>query len=663
MIRDAHEHNETVKPNDFEVQRLREALPEYFDKDGAFMLDRLQNALRSGDVDLSREGYELKFLGKSYAKYLTSTETETVVVPDLTHNAEPENEKSENLYIVGDNLDALKHLLGSYAGEVKCIYIDPPYNTGSDGFVYNDDFGFTPQQLVDKIGLDEEEAQRVLDLRGKSSHSAWLTFMYPRLQLAKQLLSEDGVIFISIDENEVANLRVLGDEVFGEANFAGEIAWKNSSKNDQAYISMQHEMILSWVVDKQHNPGEWREAKEGLGDIYKAFEKFKNQYGDDWDAIRKAAQAWYRNLADSNPAKDQKHYNCMDERGIYSPQNIAGPNYGQYRYEILHPVTGKAVKEPAPGWRFPEETMRQRIAGDLIVFGKDETTVPKNKVYLHDNETQSLVSVRYKDGRSATKALTSLLGGEYFTNPKDVDVVANLVQAVTPHDGIVLDFFSGSGTLAESVMRINAKEGSDRKFILVQIPEKNSLQSKSVASRNAFKAGYVTVDHVGRERIKRAAEKIKSEIMADIDYGFKLFRLDEPSEKVLDQLESFDPDAADALFAGDYVSKFDLDGTPGHDTVLTTWLLKDGYGLTAAADKVTLASYELDVCGDSGYVISPGLTSDDVVALVALLENGSLGLSRIVVFSYSVDFSVMHELKKNLSVLKSGKTVSVIERF
>lgn len=145
MIRDAHETNATVAPTDFEVARLRAALPEYFDKDGGFMLDRLQDALRAGEVNLTREGYELKFLGKSYAKYLTSTKTETVVVPDLEHNAQSANESSENLYVVGDNIDALKHLLGSYSGLVKCVYIDPPYNTGSDGFVYNDDFGFTAQ--------------------------------------------------------------------------------------------------------------------------------------------------------------------------------------------------------------------------------------------------------------------------------------------------------------------------------------------------------------------------------------------------------------------------------------------------------------------------------------------------------------------------------------
>ena len=244
MIRDAHEANETTKPNDFELARLRSVLPEYFDKDGGFRLDRLQEALSSADVSMTREGYELKFLGKSYAKYLTSTRTETVMVPDLEHNAEAANAESENLYIVGDNLDALKHLLGSYAGQVKCIYIDPPYNTGSDGFVYVDDFGFTAKDLVEKVGLDEDEAERVMALQGKSSHSAWLTFMYPRLELAKELLADDGIIFISIDDNEQANLKALCDEVFGEQNFVASFAWRTDGNLDnQATVKINHEYV------------------------------------------------------------------------------------------------------------------------------------------------------------------------------------------------------------------------------------------------------------------------------------------------------------------------------------------------------------------------------------------------------------------------------------
>lgn len=254
-------------------------------------------------------------------------------------------------------------------------------------------------------------------------------------------------------------------------------------------------------------------------------------------------------------------------------------------------------------------------------------------------------------------------GTAVFDNPKPVALIQTLTSIVTGKNDIVLDFFSGSATTAEAVLTLNADDSESRRYILVQLPETLDSSKPTLAIRNALKLGYRTIDEIGRERIKRAAAKIKAETDADIDYGFRLYRLEEPSGQMLDQLESFDPEQADALFAGDYVSKFDLDGTPGQDTVLATWLVKDGHGLTATPERIKLAGYELDVCGDSAYIINTGLTSDDVVALVRMLENGELPVSRVVVFGYSVEFSVMHELKKNLAVLKSGKTVSVIERF
>lgn len=203
--------------------------------------------LKQNDVILNKEGYELKFLGKSYARYLSSTKTETFIAPHSQHNEIKKNKNSENIYIIGDNIDALKHLLGSYAGKIKCIYIDPPYNTGSDGFIYPDNFKFTANQLANVIGIDENEAARVLNLSGKSSHSAWLTFMYPRLILARDLLSDDGVIFISIDDNEQANLKLVCDEIFGEENFIANFIWNNKyTVSNDTDISYQHENILSY---------------------------------------------------------------------------------------------------------------------------------------------------------------------------------------------------------------------------------------------------------------------------------------------------------------------------------------------------------------------------------------------------------------------------------
>lgn len=225
MIRDIMMANEAVTPNQREMEILQEYFPTCFHSDGSFDLTRFSEFLKD-KVNVTKEGYELKFLGKNYARMLASLDTETVIVPDDTHNSKPENINSENVYISGDNLDGLKHLLKSYSGKIKCIYIDPPYNTGTDGFVYNDKFNFTIDDLMEKLSISEEQAKHILDLttRGSASHSAWLMFMYPRLQLARDLLSNDGAIFISIDDNEQANLKVICDDIFGEENCMGTIA-------------------------------------------------------------------------------------------------------------------------------------------------------------------------------------------------------------------------------------------------------------------------------------------------------------------------------------------------------------------------------------------------------------------------------------------------------
>lgn len=655
MIKDAHEANETATPNDFELARLRAALPEYFDRSGGFLIDRLQDALCAGEVNLTREGYELKFLGKSYAKYLTSTRTETVVVPDLKHNAESANKASENLYIVGDNLDALKHLIGSYGGQVKCIYIDPPYNTGSDGFVYVDDFGFTAKQLMEKIGLGEDEARRIIDLRGKSSHSAWLTFMYPRLELAKELLSNAGVIFISVDDNEQANAKLLCDDVFGEGNWLGTLVWKNATDNNPSQIAVEHEYILAYAKSRDDSAPVWKssvsETKELLVSIGA---ELVSTHADESELL-KSYTSWFRENKWQLGQLDR--YKFIDADGVYTgSQSVHNPGKEGYRYDVVHPVTGKPCKQPLFGYRFPESSMQKLIDEGKILFGKDESKIVEIKVYARDfvDKLNSVISL---DGRAGANEIINLFGEKVFTNPKPSQLLTQILDFVLEPGDTVLDFFSGSATTADAVMQLNSRDGGDRRFILAQLAE--DVKPGSAAS----KAGYTKIDQIGRARIERASARIKADTDADIDYGFRLFRLEEPSEKTLDELQSFDPDVNDALFAGDFVSKFDLNGTPGSQVALSTWLLQDGYGLTPDLQNVQLAQYELHVCGDSGYLIQPGVTSDDLLALVTKLETGELDLSRLVVFGYSVTFSAMHELRQNLKSLKSGRTVSLIERF
>lgn len=253
MIRDAQQHNENATPKDFEIDVLMEALPHYFDGDGNFKMEKFQNMLQEEQVELSRDSYELNFLGKSYARLLASLETETVIVPNEEHNAGARNANSENVYITGDNLDALKHLAKSYRGKVKCIYIDPPYNTGSGEFTYNDSFDFTVEDLVEQIGVTEQEAERILDLHGKASHSAWLTFMLPRLVVAKTLLTRDGAIFASIDANEQSNLRLLMDEIFGEDNLIGQVSVPKGTTTgqDAGDMGSSIDYLLSYARNKR----------------------------------------------------------------------------------------------------------------------------------------------------------------------------------------------------------------------------------------------------------------------------------------------------------------------------------------------------------------------------------------------------------------------------
>lgn len=665
MVKDIVERNELAQAGSKEVEVLKQYFPQCFTAEGDFDIEKFRSALPKG-TNITDETTGFNFLGKNYARMLTNMDTTTLIHPDQEHNSKPENKNSQNVYISGDNLDALQHLVKSYAGRVKVIYIDPPYNTGSDGFVYKDKFTFTAEELAKRLDVTTERAARLLSMtkRGSASHAAWLTFMLPRLSFARDLLKKDGVILISIDENEEANLRLLCNDIFGEENLAGEIIWKNSSKNDEDYISMQHEYILAYVKSKEYNLGEWIEPKQGTDEIFAAFDKFKAKHGSDWKAIHEEALKWYKQFPPSNPIYDSKHYNWMDERGVYFPDNISGPNYGQYRYDVIHPITGKVVKEPESGWRFPEETMKEKIKERYIHFGDDETTVPNKKTYLKDTLNQSLTSIIYRDGRIASKRLTGLMGTNCFSNPKDSDIITKLLTAIGVDDGdIVVDFFSGSGTTAESVLNIRDKRV---KYILVQIQEDldvalaRATGSGKTTIKNAIKLCDElnvphTIDQIGMERIKRASNKVRQEnpLFAG-DLGFKHYSLEEPKENVLLKMEKFNPNenVLSDITADDF----------GIDTVLRTWLVADGYGLTEDAEKLDLNGYTAYYKGNHLYLINPDekFSAGSIAALMDKYNGEVFSPQNIVIFGYSFGFTHREELQKNLRTLKDGsKTLTV----
>lgn len=640
--------NEAVNISDDTMKKLRADFPSCFTNEGKFDLLKFKELL-SDNIDITNEGYELNFLGKSYAKYLTSLDEDTLLVPDEEHNKQDINRNSKNVYITGDNFDSMKHLLNSYRGLIKCIYLDPLYNTGSDGFTYHDKFSFTVPILMEKLNLGETEAERILDLttRGSASHSAWCMFMLPRLLMARDLLTNDGVIVISIDENEHANLKLLCDDVFDERNYAGEIIWKNSSKNDQDYISMQNEYILFYVKNKDINKGQWKEKKEGLDEIYKAFEKIRKEFDEyDREGIHKKALEWFGQYPDSNPIKDSKHYSWYDDHdGVYFASDISGPSFGQYVYDVVHPVTGKVVKAPASGWRYPEATMLEKIENDMVHFGIDETTVPKDKTYLKNTEYQSLTSIKYKDGRVASKMIEKLLGdAKYFSNPKDVDLMASIFTALgIGNNDIVLDVFSGSGTTAHTVMKMNAEKGTNIRYIHLQLDE--AVKEKDTP----YKAGYRTIDEIGRARIEASAKLIQEETGADIDYGYTCYYIKQLEDDSIEKMEEFNPDV---IFVENT-----LNDEMNENIILTTWLCKDGYGFNPDVKEVDLAGYKAYYCGKHLYLIGRQFTKDNVDALIKMyVSDIAFNPEHIVLFGYSFEsWTISETIQRNLKILKGSR--------
>ena len=637
MIKEQLENNENVKPNTKLLNQLKENFPDFFDKDNNFKIDKFKNALKSDEINITKEGYELNFLGKSYARFQTSTETETIISPITNHNNEDENKNSENLYIIGDNLDALKHLLKSYSRKVKCIYIDPPYNTGSDGFVYPDNFKFDSATLSNKMGIDEDEAERIIDMRGKSTHSAWLTFMYPRLVLARELLSDDGVIFISIDDNEQANLKIICDEVFGEENFIVDLKWANKEgggSSDSSHFKIKDEHVISYGKSKSN--------------------------------------VIINGISPTNEERYTQSDEHVNTRGKYYLQKL-GMGSIQYSESMDYPITidDGSIIYPADNnsgkkaiWRWSKEKYEWGIKNDYIVHKKDKENnwIIYTKQYLNADNDGNIIERKqtplgmifeYSSTQGA-KELVKLKMDNFFSYPKPTNLIQYLMQRVTSLNDIILDFFSGSATTAHAVMKLNAEDGGNRKYILVQLPEEIE------ESKPAFKAGYKTIDEIGRERIKRAARKIKEETNADIDYGFKVVKLENVQENTLDRLESFDPNV---LVSDDYVNDFSNEDSSGLETILTTWLNQDGYSLHAKWEDFELVNYITHRYSNSLYIVNEGIESSDISRLIEMIENNELNISRIVIYTYSLPFTIINELKTNIKNLRNNKTVDIIERY
>lgn len=518
-------------------------------KDGtaelAIDFDKLRAELSKDALEDGEERYQFTWPDKRAASRLANEPVNLTLRPCRKESVDFDT--TENLYIEGDNLDVLKVLRETYLGRVKMIYIDPPYNTGNE-FVYNDDFSENYDGFLESCKVYDENGNLTFDPKanGESNgrfHTDWLNMIYPRLKVARDFLTEDGIIFISIDENEVENLKRLCDEIFGAKNFIAELIWSAGRKNDSKYISVSHEYILCYFRNADYikeNKIIWREKKQGLDDIYAEYSKLKKAYGSDIKTIEKELKAWYKALADGHPAKDHKHYNRVDCRGIYFASDISWPGGGGPKYQVLHPATGKPVKIPSRGWITNSTTLQQWIDEGKVDFGESENSVPTLKAYLSENEYAVPYSVFYKDGRAASKRLATLMGDKMFENPKDEEIIQRIIEFCGVNDGdIVMDFFSGSGTTAHSVFLASINKNINIKFILVQLRELISEDNASAEKgKKVARAAIALCDKLGvphniceiaKERIRRAGKKVKEEAgqaVDGLDTGFRVLKLD-----------------------------------------------------------------------------------------------------------------------------------------
>ena len=642
MIKDIIDANNNVTVGAKEIEILKEHFPACF-RNGSFDIERLKEYLKD-KIHITEEGYELRFLGKNYARLLASLDTTTVIVPDAEHNNLPENKDSKNIYISGDNLDALKHLLKSYAGSIKCIYIDPPYNTGSDDFFYTDSFNFTVEELASKLSISEEQASRVLDLtrRGSATHSAWLMFMLPRLLLARDLLSKDGVIFISIDDNEQSNLKLLCDEVFGEENLIGSFPriTKRGGKSSDV-IAQNHDYLF--IYSKGAAPLLYPLEHNDAGFKYKDshFEQrgyYKLNQTLDYDSLQYSSSLDYPIIMDGEtfyPGGSEEDY-IDRQKGNHNRADWC--------------------------WRWSKDKFKFGLDNDFIVLKRTRNgsriyTKTYQKAFIEDGDkgyfidygdrTKSVSTLELTENiysnDNATKDVAQTIGKKIFDYTKPISLIMFVLDLCVRNNDIVLDFFSGSGTTGESVMRWNAETRNTVRYILVQIPE----QVKENTS--AQKARYKTIDEIGQARIKLAVNKLRKENpMFHGDLGFKHFTLQEPTNQSIEKMERFEPQT---MF-GDktLVDEF---GVP---TILTTWLVRDGYGLTPDVKTLNIEGYELYYMDKHLYVINPHLSNAVVASLLDRYQSDAgFNPQNIVIYGYALSWGELQGLKDSLRVIRDGE--------
>lgn len=498
------------------LAQLRDLVPSAF-LDGELDRDALLGALGlDGD---SKPAFSFTWPGIERARQDARVPTTATLMPD--EDASLHWPDARDVLIEGDNLQVLKLLKNGYSRAVKLIYIDPPYNTG-DTFTYNDDFAVPERQYLEETGQVDEQGNATTSRieTGGRKHAPWLTMMFPRLALARHLLRRDGVILVSIDNNEVHHLRLLLDAAFGAENFVDMMTWRGARKGDAKLTGGGQDYVLVYARDRSYlkaNDIRWRERKEGLEPIYAKAAELRKKHGDDFDAASKEMRDWYKSLADEDPSKAHAHYNRIDDKGVWFSDNISSPNY---RENLIY--DWKGYSPPANGWRYERATMERLDAEGRLIYPEDVSRRVQIKSYLHMREEWAPASVFYRDRRGASSSLDSLMGAKVFDDPKSTDVLARLFHAITDDGDLILDFFAGSGSTGQAVWEQSPKDGKTRHWILVQVPEKPDASEES--GKNALAAGYETIFEVTAERLRRAATSLQQETLDAPQLGFRIFR-------------------------------------------------------------------------------------------------------------------------------------------
>ncbi|MCG8239612.1 site-specific DNA-methyltransferase [Tenacibaculum finnmarkense] len=638
--------NISVLNKDMDV--LKKNFSHCFDKNGDFDFDKFKKELSENEVNFSKESYGMDWLGKSYARLLASDSTTTLLKEDENFNTKEENKNSENLLIKGDNLEVLKHLSNAYYEKIKMIYIDPPYNTGSDGFVYQDDRKFTVNEFKHLAGVDEDKAKKILNFvdSKSNSHSAWLTFMYPRLYIAKQLLKDDGAIFISIDDNEVSQLKLLMDEIFGEENFVEIFSWNKTST--PASLSKKSRKTVEYVLCYEKNKNNYKYYGEDLS-------------GGDQPLLNEG-----NNIGILTIPKDKIIFKIDD--GVYN----SGEHHRINLLNDIEIINGKCNEDLKIEGRFKWQQSfldNEVKKGTTFIiksskfsirfqrFEDESYKTPTN--YIRDNILFPLLdktNTEIDTNETSSKELQKLFECKVFDFPKPVSLIKFLINFLVNKNELILDFFAGSGTTGDAVMQLNAEDNGTRKFILAQLPEVIDKKKNKVAYdfvKDELKIAEPTIFDITKERLIRASNKIQEDNKeVKIDLGFKVFETTPIWEGYNLESDTFNEKLQ--LFDELQLTKEDI------KSLLITWKTNDSIALTNNLEEIDLGTYTAYYFEGKLYLMDKDFTTNNLKLLLELIDTDKkINPASIIAFGYHFESKNLREISENIKSYANKKNIDI----